>query len=144
MPYRFAPGLEVLVAHPGGPLWARKDAGAWSIVKGVVDVDEEPRLAAAREFTEETGWPPPPEPWIELGAVRLKSGKTILGWAVEGEYDPGSLTPEYVTMEIRGRPVRIPEIDRVEWFDLATARTKLNPAYGPFLDKLERLVARAG
>lgn len=128
----------MLVAHPGGPFWARKDEGAWSVVKGLIEPDEEPRLAAAREFSEETGWPAPPEPWIDLGEVRLRSGKVVVGWAASADYDPDTLEPGEFTTVLKGRKVTFPEIDRVAWFDLDTARRKLNRAYGDFLDRLER------
>ena len=132
------------MAHPGGPFWAKKDAGAWSIVKGVIDEGEDPRRAAAREFTEETGWPPPPQPWYDLGEVRLKSGKLIIGWAAEADYDPAVLAPGAFTVNLRGRDVAFPEIDVVAWFPISVARGKLNPAYGEFLDRLERQVAQSG
>lgn len=144
LPYRHAPHLEVLIAHPGGPLWAKKDEGAWSVVKGLIDPDEDERHAAGREFTEETGWPPPAEPWLELGVIRLKSGKSVFGWAAAGDYDPGDLRPGTFLMRLGGREVTVPEIDRVGWFALAAARAKLNPAYGPFLDELERRLAQSG
>ena len=91
LPYRRREGaLEVLIAHPGGPFWAGKDKGAWSVVKGLVETDEDHRTTAAREFLEETGWPPPPEPWQELGEIRLKSGKRVRVWTAPGEYDPAT------------------------------------------------------
>ncbi len=144
LPYRNDPRLEVLIAHPGGPFWARKDAGAWSLIKGLIDDDEAPMEAARREFREETGWDPPADPWLDLGEVRLRSGKTVIGWAAPGEYDPGALVPGEFTMSLRGKEVTFPEIDRVEWFDTETARTKLNPVYGVFLDRLERQLSVAG
>lgn len=144
LPFRRSPVLQVLIAHPGGPVWANKDEGAWSLIKGLIDPDEDERLAAAREFTEETGWRPPPEPWLDLGTVRLKSGKVVVGWAAEADYDPGLLVPEPVTMTLGGRTITVPEIDRVQWFAPDEARRKLNPAYGPFLDLLERQVTRSG
>lgn len=144
LPYRFRPGLEVLVAHPGGPFWAKKDLGAWSIVKGLIDEGEEPRAAAAREFTEETGWVPPPPPWFELGEVRLRSGKRVLGWAAESDYDPAGLEPGEMTINLRGSPITFPEIDVVSWFPVEVARVKLNAAYGEFLDRLERHGAETG
>lgn len=132
------------MAHPGGPFWAKKDLGAWSVIKGLVEDEEDLQVAAAREFTEETGWDPPPGPWIDLGEVRLRSGKTVLAWAIEADFDPAGLEPGEFTMTLRGRDVTFPEIDRVEWFDLSTARSKLNPVYGEFLDKLERQVSDGG
>jgi predicted NUDIX family NTP pyrophosphohydrolase len=140
LPYRLSPRIEVLIAHPGGPFWAKKDGGAWSLVKGLIDDGEDPRVAAAREFTEETGWAPPPEPWLELGEVRLRSGKWVLGWAVEADFDPASLQPGEFTTSLGGRQMTFPEIDRVAWFPTTVAREKLNPVYGEFLDELERLL----
>lgn len=144
LPFRLQLRLEVLVAHPGGPFWARKDEGAWSLVKGLIDDGEDPRRAAGREFTEETGWPPPPEPWIDLGEVRLRSGKRVIAWAAKADYDPEGLEPGEFTMTLRGREVTFPEIDRVAWFDITTARSRLNPAYGEFLDRLERQTGESG
>ena len=99
LPYR--PTLEVLIAHPGGPFWANKDEGAWSVVKGLVEPGEDPRDTAAREFREETGWPPPPEPWVELGEARLRSGKRVRVWAAAADYDPATLDPGTVTMPLQ-------------------------------------------
>jgi len=144
LPYRHRPTLEVLIAHPGGPFWANKDEGAWSVVKGLVEPGEDPRDTAAREFREETGWPPPPEPWVELGEARLRSGKRVRVWAAAADYDPATLEPGTFTMTLRGKPVTFPEVDRVEWVDPETARRKLNPAYGPVIDSLERQVPHGG
>ena len=137
LPYRRRGDWQVLIAHPGGPFWARKDLGAWSLIKGVIDSDEDEATAAGREFTEETGWPAPDGPWLDLGEVRLRSGKVIRAWAVEGDYDPATLRPGEFVTELNGRQVSFPEIDRVEWFDIAAAREKLNPAYADHLDRLE-------
>lgn len=144
LPYRTRGGLQVLVAHPGGPFWARKDAGAWSVIKGLIDDGEDPQLAARREFTEETGWDSPIGPLLELGEVRLRSGKVVVAWAAPGDYDPATLNPGQFTMQLRGREVSFPEIDRVEWFGLEEARSKLNPVYGEFLDRLERELMSQG
>lgn len=127
----------MLIAHPGGPYWARKDVGAWSLIKGVVDPDEDERDAARREFTEETGWLAPEGDWIELGEIRLRSGKVITAWAFAGDYDPATLQPGEFLATLGGRQVSFPEIDRVEWFHLADARERLNPAYAAHLDRLE-------
>jgi predicted NUDIX family NTP pyrophosphohydrolase len=144
LPYRRRQALEVLIAHPGGPFFANKDEGAWSVIKGLIEEGEDARQAAAREFQEETGWQPPSEPWIELGEVRLRSGKRVMVWGAEGDYDPATLEPGTFTMMLRGKPATFPEVDRVGWFDIATARKKLNPAYGPILDALERQVPHDG
>lgn len=144
VPYRRTDTLQVLIGHPGGPFWAKKDEGAWSVIKGVIEAGEDAGPAAAREFTEETGWPPPEGPWLDLGEIRLRSGKVVQVWAGEADYDPSTLQPGMFTTTLRGKPVSFPEIDRVEWFDLPTARRKLNPAYGETLDRLERQAPPGG
>lgn len=123
----------MLVAHPGGPLWANRDQGAWSIVKGEVHPGEDDRLAAAREFEEETGWRAPLEGWVPLGETRLRSGKVVVAWAVEQDFDPSALAPGTFTMWGREHP----EIDRVEWMIPDLARAKLNPAQTVLVDRLE-------
>ncbi|HYC77171.1 MAG TPA: NUDIX domain-containing protein [Planctomycetota bacterium] len=136
--------FEVLLGHPGGPLWARKDDGAWSIPKGEVEGDEAEIDAARREFREETGFEATGDP-LPLGEARLKSGKRIVAFAVRGDADPSALRSGTFEMEWpprSGRRATFPELDRVAWFDLATARTKLNAGQVPFLDRLE--AARAG
>ncbi len=144
LPYRWNGELEVLAAHPGGPLWARRDRGAWSVIKGLVQEDEDPLVAAAREFAEETGWHAPPPPWVDLGETRLKSGKRVKAWAVQADFDPEVLAPGEITMWWRGASFTFPEIDRVAWFDSTQARTRLNPAYGVFLDRLEQRLSEHG
>ncbi|MGI8517202.1 MAG: NUDIX domain-containing protein [Acidimicrobiia bacterium] len=129
---------EVLIAHPGGPFFARKDARAWSLIKGEVQPGEDAKDAAAREFAEETGWECPIDGWIELGSVRLRSGKTVLGWAVEADFDPGLLNPGHLTMFWHGRNQSFPEIDQVRWCEADEARRLLNPAQTPFIDRLLR------
>ncbi len=133
--------IEVLIAHPGGPLWAQKDAGHWSIVKGEVIAGEDPRDAAAREFQEETSWIPPAGDWLDLGSVRLKSGKTVLGWAVEAELEPADLKPGLFSMVWRGRRQEFPEIDRVAWCGPDEAQRLLNPAQAEFVPRLIRVLA---
>jgi predicted NUDIX family NTP pyrophosphohydrolase len=133
LPYRRHDGLEVLIAHPGGPYFARKDRGAWSIVKGEVGRDEPDEMAAGREFEEETGWPAPPGPWVALGEAVLKSRKVVVAWGVEHDCDPSTLEPG--TFVLHGR--RYPEIDRVEWADPSSARDLLNPAQRVFIDRIE-------
>jgi predicted NUDIX family NTP pyrophosphohydrolase len=132
LPYRLVDGPELLIAHPGGPYFARRDNGWWSIVKGIVEPDESDLEAAAREFEEETGWPAPPGPWLDLGETILKSRKTVIAYAVEAVLDPETMEPGLVY--IAGRP--FPEIDRVAWMTPDQARVKLNPAQGIFVDRL--------
>lgn len=136
LPYRMP--FAVLIGHPGGPFFAQKDAGAWSLMKGEVAPGEEATAAAAREFTEETGWECPLDNWLDLGSIRLRSGKTVFGWAVEADFDPDRLDPGQFTMFWRGRNQTFPEIDRVQWCDADEARRLLNPAQTPFIDRLER------
>jgi predicted NUDIX family NTP pyrophosphohydrolase len=138
--YRAAPdGLALLLGHPGGPFWVRKDDGAWSIPKGEYGPDEEPAAAAIREFTEELGAPPPPGPLLPLGSVRLRTGKVITAFARAGDFDADRITPGTFDLEWPPRSGRLrsfPEIDRVAWFDPVTARHKLTAAQVPFVDRL--------
>jgi predicted NUDIX family NTP pyrophosphohydrolase len=132
-------GIEVLLVHPGGPLWARKDEGAWSIPKGEHDDDEDPLAAARREFAEELGIEAPAGEPIDLGEVRLKSGKRVRAFALEGDLDPSAIVPgtfEMTWPPRSGRTQAFPEVDRAEWFGPATARTKLNAAQGALVDRL--------
>lgn len=133
LPYRFNSQLEVLIAHPGGPWFAKRDAGAWSVVKGEVDDHEDDTKAAAREFQEETGWEPPDSGWVPLGETTLKSRKVVIAWAIETDFDMDTFAPG--TFTLHGS--EYPEIDRVEWLDPDTARAKLNPAQTVFIDRLE-------
>jgi predicted NUDIX family NTP pyrophosphohydrolase len=138
---RAGAGIEVLLGHMGGPFWARKDAGAWSIPKGEYDADEPPQAAARREFAEELGMPPPDGPLIELGEVRQAGGKTVSAWAVEGELDPADVVPGTFRLEWprgSGRMQEFPEVDRVAWFGLDSARAKLVSAQRDLLDRLVR------
>jgi predicted NUDIX family NTP pyrophosphohydrolase len=134
---------EVLLVHPGGPFWARRDAGVWSIPKGEYDEGEDPHGCALREFEEETGSALPPGRLIELGEVRQKSGKLVTAWAAEGDLDADAVQSNTFTMEWpprSGRTAEFPEIDRAGWFGVEEAREKLNPAQADFLDRLlERL-----
>jgi predicted NUDIX family NTP pyrophosphohydrolase len=145
LPYRHgAAGLEVLIAHMGGPFWARREEGAWSIVKGEHPPEEEPLLAARREWTEETGSAPPAGPAIELGEVRQSRGKRVRAWAVEGDIDPSVLHSNTFTIEWpprSGRTAEFPEIDRLRWCDPDSARRLLVSAQRTFVDELERRVA---
>jgi predicted NUDIX family NTP pyrophosphohydrolase len=132
--------LQVLLVHPGGPLWARRDAGAWSIPKGeYADGAEDPLAAARREFEEELGVVPPDGEALDLGEVRQKSGKRVRAWALAGDLDASAILSN--TCEIEwpprsGRTIEIPEVDRAEWFSLADAREKINPAQVALLDRL--------
>lgn len=134
--------LQVLLAHPGGPYWSRKDKGAWTLPKGEFEPTEEPLAAARREFLEETGFEPT-LPFISLGGIVQKSGKHITAWAFAGDCDPGDLRSNRFELEWppgSGRRESFPEIDRVAWFTLNEARLKLNPAQSALLDRLERAV----
>jgi predicted NUDIX family NTP pyrophosphohydrolase len=140
LPFRRHGGLEVLIAHPGGPLWAKKDAGHWTVIKGLVGEGEDPIEAAVREFGEETGWEVPAADWLDLGSVRLRSGKTVMAWAVEADFDPDRLTPGHFSMVWRGRRQEFPEIDRVLWCDGVRAERLLNPAQAEFVQRLRLLL----
>lgn len=136
---RIGDKLEVLLAHPGGPFWRQRDAGAWSIPKGLVVEGEEPLGTACREFEEETGLHPT-GPFLSLGSVRQKAGKLIHAWAWEGDADPAHLTSNLMRLEWprgSGQWLRFPEVDRCAWCDPQTAREKLNPAQAAFIDRLE-------
>ena len=130
--------VEVFLAHPGGPFWARRDAGAWTIPKGVVDEGEDLLDAARREFREETGVTPA-GPFIPLGSIKQKAGKTVHAWAWEGNADPSAVTSNETRSEWprgSGRWITYPEVDRCEWFPIAEARAKMNPAQAELLDRL--------
>ena len=132
--------LEVLLVHPGGPFWARKDAAAWSIPKGEYGDGDDALAAARREFEEELGHAPPAHGLVELGTLRQAGGKLVRAWAVAGDLDPATITSNSFTMEWpprSGRWREFPEIDRAAWFDLATAREKLVKAQAELLDRLE-------
>jgi len=136
--------LEVLLAHMGGPYWANKDLGHWTIPKGEAGRDEELVSVARREFAEETGHSLPEVPLVELGSIRQKSGKVVYGWAAEGDLDAAAAVSNTYEMEWpprSGRMVSFPEIDRVEWFPMKPARAKLKAAQIPFLDRLEEALA---
>jgi predicted NUDIX family NTP pyrophosphohydrolase len=140
---RSGTGIEILIAHPGGPLWARKDDGAWSIPKGLVDEGEDLLAAARREFAEEIGQPAPEGEVLDLGVVRLKSGKRVVAFAVEGDLDVSmvaSNTFEMVWPPRSGRVQKFPEVDRAQWVSTADAAIKLNPAQVAFVDRLRELI----
>ena len=134
LPYRLGTELEVLIAHPGGPWFEKKDAGSWSLIKGMVKEGEDDESAAAREFAEETGWPAPDGEWVPLGESMMKSRKVVVAWAVEAEFDMATFDPG--TFTLYGR--QYPEIDRVVWMAPDQARGKLNQAQSVFVDRLER------
>jgi predicted NUDIX family NTP pyrophosphohydrolase len=131
-------GPEVLLVHPGGPFWARRDVGAWSVPKGEPDEGEDALDCARREFQEETGSTPPAE-LVPLGEVRQRGGKRVQAWAGEGDLDPAGVTSSVFEMEWPPRSGRLqsfPEIDGAAWFGLAEARERLLPAQLPLLDRL--------
>ncbi|MEU9440182.1 NUDIX domain-containing protein [Streptomyces sp. NPDC048304] len=132
-------GLEVLLGHMGGPLWAKKDAGAWTVPKGEYDPGEPAWEAARREFQEELGLAPPDGEAVPLGEVAQKNGKIVTAWAVEADPDLGGFRPGTFTMEWpprSGRMRQFPELDRVEWFGLERARELVITAQAAFLDRL--------
>jgi predicted NUDIX family NTP pyrophosphohydrolase len=138
--------IEVLLAHQGGPFWVKKDIGHWTIPKGEVEPGEELVAVARREFAEETGHDLSNQPLIDLGQIRQKSGKLVLGWAVEGDLDPSTAVSNTYDLEWppnSGVVQAFPEIDRVEWFDLDQARRRLKAAQVPFLDRLQAALAPA-
>ena len=137
--WRRAPDLQVLLAHPGGPFYARRDEGVWTVPKGEPEPGEELLAAAYREFAEELGIAPPDGPTVALGTVTQKSGKVVSVWAVEGELDTSAVRPGTCEITVKGRVMTIPEVDRAEWFAPAVARVKILPAQQPFLDRLEAL-----
>jgi predicted NUDIX family NTP pyrophosphohydrolase len=127
---------EVLLVHPGGPFWRNKDAGAWSIPKGLYEADEEPLTAARREFEEETGYRVDGA-FVALGSFRQPGGKIVTAFAVEGDFDVTALCSNAFTIEWpprSGRQMSFPEVDRAEWFSLAAARSKLVKGQVPILD----------
>jgi len=131
--------VEVLLAHPGGPFWANRDEGAWSLPKGEAGDGEDYLAVARREFREEIGIPVACDAAWPLGSVTLRSGKTVFGWACEGDIDPARQHSNSFSMEWpprSGRTQEFPEVDRVEWFSPETARRKLNPAQATFVDRL--------
>jgi predicted NUDIX family NTP pyrophosphohydrolase len=138
-----AEGVEVLLGHMGGPFWARKDAGAWSIPKGECEPDEELLATARREFQEELGLPVPAGELVELGEVKQSGGKVVTAWALAGDLDPALVVPGTFEMEWprgSGKLKEFPEIDRAQWFELATAEEKIVAGQRPLLGRLAELV----
>ncbi|HEY8669039.1 MAG TPA: NUDIX domain-containing protein [Tepidisphaeraceae bacterium] len=145
--YRLQEGvLEVLLVHPGGPFWKNKDLGAWSIPKGEFVDPETPLAAARREFQEELGLPAP-DSAIDLGQVKQKAGKIVHAFAAEADLDLSAFKSNAFSMEWppkSGRQTEFPEVDRAEYYPLAEARRKINPAQAALLDTLEQLLAKRG
>ena len=137
--------LEILLVHPGGPLWAKKNEGAWTLPKGEYEADEDPLVAARREFYEETGFIASGD-FIDLGSVRQKSGKIVTAWALEGDCDPSQLVSNTCSIEWpprSGKRMEIPEVDRGQWYGLADAHKYIREEQRKLLDALvERLVYR--
>lgn len=138
--YRLDP-VEVLIGHMGGPFWARKDAGAWTIPKGLLEGDEEPHAAALREFAEELGTPPPEAdvPDLALGEVRQRSGKRVVAWARRGTFDVTAITSNTAVVEWpprSGRTIEVPELDRAAWFAPDDARRLLVSGQAELVDRL--------
>jgi predicted NUDIX family NTP pyrophosphohydrolase len=135
--------MEFLLVHPGGPFWANKDQGAWSIPKGEYDDGEDALSAAKREFGEELGRPPPARPYLDLGSFKQKSRKVITTFAVEGDFDPLTLTSNWFELEWppkSGRKATFPEVDRAEWFALAEGRAKIQSGQVHFIDRLVEIL----
>jgi predicted NUDIX family NTP pyrophosphohydrolase len=138
--YRRGPrGLALLLVHPGGPFWANKDEGAWSIPKGEHSEGEDALAAAKREFAEELGSAPPSRPYLDLGAIRQPSRKLVAAFAVEGDFDPATLRSNLFEIEWpprSGRKRAFPEVDRAAWFAPAEARAKIQSGQAPFIEVL--------
>jgi predicted NUDIX family NTP pyrophosphohydrolase len=143
--YRFQNSiLQVFLAHPGGPLWTKKDAGAWTIPKGLIDENEDPLEAARREFKEETGFCADGH-FMKLSPVKLKSGKIVHAWAFEQDFEPPRIKSNLFSMEWpphSGKKLEFPEIDRAEWFGIDTAKEKINPGQLPLVLELCSLLKR--
>jgi predicted NUDIX family NTP pyrophosphohydrolase len=135
--------LQVLIVHPGGPLWKNKDLGAWSIPKGEFLPGQDPLKTAKREFKEELGKPVSGK-FVELRPIWQAGGKIVYAWAVEGDFDTTRIISNTFEMEWppkSGKRVEFPEVDRAEWFDAATAKRKINPAQAALIDQLEEILA---
>ena len=144
--YRRVNGLEVFLAHPGGPFWSSRDAGAWTIPKGEIGSGEDPLSAARREFAEETGLHPD-GPFTPLGSIRQKAGKVVHAWACAGDADAEAIVSNSMKVEWpprSGKWITVPEIDRCAWFPFTTAREKINAAQVELIDRLEAKLAENG
>ncbi len=133
--------IEVLIGHPGGPFWANKNEGAWSIPKGLVEAGEDARSAAVREFAEETGHDVDDAGMLDMGEVTLRSGKRVVVWAIRGDLDPDQATSNKVRLEWprgSGRIIEFPEIDELRWCPVPSAQRLLNPAQTVFLSRLRK------
>jgi predicted NUDIX family NTP pyrophosphohydrolase len=141
--YRLKSGsVEVFLVHPGGPFWAKKDLGAWSIPKGEYAEDEDALLAARREFEEETGFPAPQNS-LALGEVKQAGGKVVIAWAAEGDCDPENLVSNQCQVEWpprSGRMIDIPEVDRGAWFSVSEAQERILKSQKTFLERLAELI----
>jgi predicted NUDIX family NTP pyrophosphohydrolase len=140
-------GVECFLVHPGGPFWARKDLGAWSLPKGLIDPGEDPLDTARREFTEETGVAAPAGPFLPLGEVRQAGGKVVAAWAAEGDLDPDAIRSNTFRLEWpprSGREKEFPEVDRAAWFSPAEAHRRILAGQAPFLDRLLEQLASLG
>lgn len=136
---RRAGKTEVLLVHPGGPFWARRDLGAWSIPKGEYGPEEDPLSAARREFHEELGAVAPEGPALDLGEIRQKGGKVVCAWALEGDLDAERIVSNTFAVQWpprSGKWIEVPEVDRAQWFSLEDARERINPAQVELLDRL--------
>lgn len=136
--------IEILLGHPGGPFWRRKDQGAWTIPKGLIDAGEDPRAAALREFTEETGYRPAAD-LLALGSARQPGGKLVHAWAVQDDWDAAGLRSNTFEMEWpprSGKRQKFPEIDRAAWFGIAEARSRILKGQAVFIDRLLEAVSR--
>jgi len=142
--YRYKEGaLQVLLVHPGGPFWAAKDLGAWSVPKGLIDPGEDALKAALREFREETGFIAR-DHFIQLTPIRMKSGKVVKVWAVEGDCEPSAIKSNAFSMEWppgSGKQQEFPEVDLAAWFDVDQARKKINQGQVGLLDELQILLS---
>jgi predicted NUDIX family NTP pyrophosphohydrolase len=144
--FRNTPALEVLLVHLGGPFWAKKDRGAWFVPKGEIAAGEDTLEAAKREFLEETGFAPR-GPFLPLGSLKNKSGKTIAAWAFRGDADPSRIRSNTFRLEWpprSGKMAEFPEIDRAAFFGVTEAGEKIHPAEAGLLERLQRILAGSG